>query len=254
MSSKKRPLRTLFKGTMMLTATLLAATAGIMVAVSARSQTRYHTLEIEAISASRTSAPKEEVDWSSLRRQNPDIVGWLTVEEVNISYPVVAERGDRSGGWYLRHDFWGRASTLGCPYIDSRCTSEDSHVLIYAHTMDMPGSMFTPLSHAYEQRIFSRVGDAHWSTPEHEEATFKPLMSLKVDASYPTIQQFRFSSNDDLHSFLCSLADDASCHTEHLEDLIKRAQRVLSLVTCPSTRKGERSRTIVIFVKPYEES
>ena len=142
------------------------------------------------IGDSPNNAAKEGIDWPSLRKENPDVVGWLTVEGTSISYPVTSERGEHAGGWYLKHDFWGRASTLGCPYIDPRCTTEASHILIYGHTVDAPDSMFTPLSHAYEQQTFSLIGDAHWSTPEHGDATFKPLMAINVDALYPDIQQW----------------------------------------------------------------
>lgn len=249
MSVGGRRIRPLFKRAMMLTATLLAATAGIMAAGTSRSLSRYSTLEVEVIGDSPNNAAKEGIDWPSLRKENPDVVGWLTVEGTSISYPVTSERGEHAGGWYLKHDFWGRASTLGCPYIDPRCTTEASHILIYGHTVDAPDSMFTPLSHAYEQQTFSLIGDAHWSTPEHGDATFKPLMAINVDALYPDIQQFRFASNSGLRSFLRSLSKDASCCAENKEELIERARRVLSLVTCPSPHEGECTGTIVIFVQ-----
>ena len=151
------------------------------------------------IGDSPNNAAKEGIDWPSLRKENPDVVGWLTVEGTSISYPVTSERGEHAGGWYLKHDFWGRASTLGCPYIDPRCTTEASHILIYGHTVDAPDSMFTPLSHAYEQQTFSLIGDAHWSTPEHGDATFKPLMQ---STSMPYTQTS--SSSDSPATVVCA--------------------------------------------------
>lgn len=152
MSVGGRRIRPLFKRAMMLTATLLAATAGIMAAGTSRSLSRYSTLEVEVIGDSPNNAAKEGIDWPSLRKENPDVVGWLTVEGASISYPVTSERGEHAGGWYLKHDFWGRTSTLGVPIS----TPVALRKLPISSSMDTPWMRQTRCSRRFRTPMNSR--------------------------------------------------------------------------------------------------
>lgn len=46
---------------------------------------------------------------------NPDLVGWLTIPNTNINFPIVqCEDND----FYLDHSFEGDYDTLGTPFMD----------------------------------------------------------------------------------------------------------------------------------------
>ena len=53
----------------------------------------------------------------SLKDENPDYAGWLTVEGTSISTPVVSCRQGDPNGFYLNHGFDRLPSVSGWPYI-----------------------------------------------------------------------------------------------------------------------------------------
>jgi len=80
---------------------------------------------------------------AGLAEENPDFVGWISIEGV-IDYPVV--RG-RDNSRYLRVTFTGQRSGSGAIFMDYRNTMGFSEpvCLLYGHNM-RDGSMFAPLN------------------------------------------------------------------------------------------------------------
>ena len=57
----------------------------------------------------------------ALHEENPDCIGWLTIDGTRIDYPVMYRPGDKN--YYLHRDFNGEYSANGC-FISGRgmCT------------------------------------------------------------------------------------------------------------------------------------
>ena len=51
----------------------------------------------------------------ALHEENPDCIGWLTIEETKIDYPVMYRPGDKN--YYLHRDFYGDYSANGCLFL-----------------------------------------------------------------------------------------------------------------------------------------
>ena len=84
-----------------------------------------------------------DVDMEALIAINPDIVGWLHFENMDISYPVLlAEDNDK----YLHTSYDGTAVRAGSIFMDCNNTGDfqDSHTILYGHNMKN-GSMFGQL-------------------------------------------------------------------------------------------------------------
>jgi len=72
---------------------------------------------------------------SELQSQvNMDIIGWLTIPNTHIDYPV-AISNDNS--FYLKHDLYGNYAEAGSLFMDYRCARDfsDYSSIIYGHNM-----------------------------------------------------------------------------------------------------------------------
>ena len=89
-----------------------------------------------------TALPRH--DLAALAAENPDCVGWLTIPDTGIDYPVMHTPDDPEH--YLRWDFYGNSASGGTPFLDGRnlAEAENQNLILYGHNM-MDGSMFKPL-------------------------------------------------------------------------------------------------------------
>jgi sortase B len=101
--------------------------------------------------------PYTLADWDALLQVNPDTVGWLTIPDTGISYPVVqATDNDR----YLDMSFDGEHSGAGAIFMDSGNAADplDSNTILYGHNMGAGRSdMFGALLRYDDQPYY----DAH---------------------------------------------------------------------------------------------
>ena len=83
-------------------------------------------------------------DLAALAAENPDCVGWLTIPDTGIDYPVM--HTPDTPEHYLRRDFYGESASGGTPFLDGRnlAEAENQNLILYGHNM-MDGSMFKPL-------------------------------------------------------------------------------------------------------------
>ena len=85
-----------------------------------------------------------EIDFSLLKKVNPDIVGWIRLPDTPIDYPVVQER---NGDYYLTHNISGEESRHGAICLDSNPSLlfPDRQNRLRGHNMS-DGSMFRALT------------------------------------------------------------------------------------------------------------
>ena len=84
-----------------------------------------------------------------LLNQNPDTVGWITISNTKINYPVV-RRGNKEeqNTYYLTHSFDGSENRKGAVMMDYRTTADDTrnsdNIVLYAHN-EKDNTMFGDL-------------------------------------------------------------------------------------------------------------
>lgn len=119
--------------------------------------------EPEPISDSKEEEAKEEeaqevmeppltVDFASLREINPDVKGWLYMEALDISYPIVQGADNDE---YLHRTYEGTENFAGSIFMDYQNSGnfEDHHTIIYGHNMKNQ-SMFGKLKLFVEQEKY----------------------------------------------------------------------------------------------------
>jgi len=98
---------------------------------------------VEVVDDNAEDEEPQGIDWVALRHLNPDIVGWLVVEDTTIDYPIV--RG-WDNEWYLHRTVTGERNASGSIFMDYRNDTGffDPHTLIFGHNMQN-GAMFAGL-------------------------------------------------------------------------------------------------------------
>lgn len=83
-------------------------------------------------------------DLKALQAQNPDIIGWLQIEDTKINYPVMQTKSVPE--YYLRRNFKKEYSVAGTPFLDatSDIYKPTLNWTIYGHNIKS-GSMFHDL-------------------------------------------------------------------------------------------------------------
>ena len=86
-----------------------------------------------------------EIDLDALRQVNAQVLGWISIPDTKISYPLV--QGE-DNDYYLNHTWDWAKSSLGAIFLDRRSSGDltDFHSVIYGHRMKN-GSMFADLRH-----------------------------------------------------------------------------------------------------------
>jgi len=104
------------------------------------------------------AAQKRVVDFTALKKINPQIIAWIYIPNSRIDYPIAQAKDNV---FYLHHDFYGRSSFSGCIFLDKDAkpdfSSHDSPV--YGHHMRNK-SMFGSLDY-FRQASFR---DSHQIT------------------------------------------------------------------------------------------
>ena len=78
-------------------------------------------------------------EYETLLQQNPDMVGWIKIDDTGIDFPVV----QRDNTYYLEHSFEGKENANGCIFVDDRCdiVNPTTNTIVYGHNMKS-GMMF----------------------------------------------------------------------------------------------------------------
>lgn len=141
-----------------------------------------------------------DVDFSSLKKENSDVVGWIYVPAVEISYPVVQGQDNTH---YLHYTYEGTANSCGSIFLDadSSANMTDRNTFVYGHNM-RNGSMFGSLKkfskdpylaeqypyiyyytadHAYKYKIF-----AYYIT----QVGSKTYFNFNADSQYDTYVEY----------------------------------------------------------------
>ena len=187
------------------------------------------------------------VDFASLKKINPEIVGWIYIPETGIDYPIVQAKNNTK---YLHRTFRGKDSYVGAIFLDALCEPDFSsfNSIIYGHNLKN-GEMFGHLKKLYDVEYNPKADykkhPAVWIiTPEH-------AWEYKIFA-------FReINTRKDPDVYTIDLPDIKE-RSAFLDKQIRRAQkdtgikplekeRVITLSTC--TSRTQEGRFIVQAIK-----
>lgn len=97
-----------------------------------------------------------QIDFAALWAVNPDVVGWISIPETAVDYPIVQGADNER---YLNHTLSGQRNASGAIFMDYRDDSDfGGHVRIYGHNM-RDGSMLASLHGFTGDTIFIYTPD-----------------------------------------------------------------------------------------------
>lgn len=104
------------------------------------------------------------IDFSSLSTINPDINGWILIEDTKVNYPTV--RGS-DNVYYLNHMFDHKKNSAGSIFLDYENTADysDAHSIIYGHHMKN-GAMFADIEKYKSQEFYDTHPEGMLITPD----------------------------------------------------------------------------------------
>ncbi len=165
--------------------------------------------------------------------QNPDLAGWIKIEDTVVDYPVMytSENGEK----YIYADFQGKFNVAGLPFIEDDCCMdpESDNLIIYGHNMKN-GSMFASLMKYQKETYWEEHPTILFSTL-HEEREYEIVSAFYDKVYYQHEKCFKFyqfiDARDEAH-----FNEATDYYYEHaLYDTGVTAEygdRLITLVTC----------------------
>lgn len=173
----------------------------------------------------------DKEDWDKMPK---DAVGWLTVDDTNINYPIMQGKDNDE---YLNKDPFGQFSLTGSIFLDWRNNKDwkDNYNLLYGHHMSAR-MMFGQLDSFLDKDFFKK----------HRKGTLKTRAAdyeLKIYAVMKT-------HTNDLKAFGAG-EDAASDIAEHIKTTSKiyedaEGDKILAMSTCQDAGSTER---LLVFAK-----
>ena len=188
-----------------------------------------------------SSAVLPVVDFEALRENGPDIIGWLSLPDTAINYPVTQTDNNE---YYLRHLYDGTYNKVGCLFADyeNQADFSDRNTIIYGHNM-RDGSMFAALNEYDTQSYFDGHPQMYLVTPDggYVMEVFSAFEAKPAESGSDT-SPWRLNWKDDgaYTTWLSEMADRSVVETDVT---VTSSDKVLTLSTCTP---GGKSRFIVM--------
>ena len=190
-------------------------------------------------------------EYTELFTQNSDMVGWITIEDTKINYPVMQSKNEPN--FYLKHGFDKAYTDYGCPYVQENCDLEQSdNVVIYGHHMNN-GSMFADLEKFKSEDFWRehRTIAFHTLTDKNEYEILAAFKTVVYTNSPDSFRYYRFTDAQSPEEFAAFVE---KCKELSLYDTGISAEygdKLITLSTCEYSRTNGR---LVVVAKKITES
>lgn len=146
------------------------------------------------------STAKEK--YQSVYDINNHLIGWIFLPDTALNYPVMQTKD--SPEYYLRRDFEGKYSSYGVPFMDYRCTADESdNIIIYGHNMTN-GTMFSAVTQYTDKRYWENhryIGFDTMNSFGTYEVAIHALIDLQT-TNFNYIADVDFANKDHFDSYI----------------------------------------------------
>lgn len=196
-------------------------------------------------------AEDNSASFEELLALNPDVVGWVSIDNTRIDFPVLQGTSNLT---YINTDVYGNFALAGSIFLDSRNHRDfsDSYSLLYGHHM-ANGNMFGDLD-LYKDEAFFRENRTGTLILPNKSYNLEIISCMLVGASDDYIFE-PDSTRYNIKSLLQYAEKKSLFINEDVLNKVKETegQQILALSTCSS--EFTDARTIVLTVmNPYTAS
>lgn len=179
---------------------------------------------------------RNPIDFESLQEVNEDIIGWLKVNALDISYPI-AQGEDND--YYLHRTFEGVENFAGCIFMEYQNSSDfsDKNTIIYGHNMKN-GSMFGKLKKFYEEGVYESKPYFWIYTPD--KIYRYDIFSCSQVGAYSDTYQITFSEDEDFETYIKRAFESSIVDGTAID--VDADDKIVTLSTCTG---NEATRFVV---------
>ncbi len=178
------------------------------------------------------------VDFAELKQVNEDIVGWLKIRALDISYPIV--QGE-DNDYYLHRTFEKVDNFAGCIFMNysNKDDFTDQNTVIYGHNMKN-GSMFGTLKKFKEEETYEKSEYFWIFTPDliYQYHIFSAMTVNKTGMTYQT-----FFMDDEFQTLIDTAFEKSVVDGSDIK--VDTDDRIVTLSTCT----GDDSTRFVVMGK-----
>ena len=172
--------------------------------------------------------PPIDVDWDSLKEINEDIVGWLYIGALDLSYPVVHGEDD---DYYLHRTFKREDNFAGSIFVEADNAGDfrDPNTIVYGHNM-LNKSMFGSLSDLTSGQE-PKYKDDNWFWIMTPDGNYRYRMfSIHVTGVTSDVYTLFTGTDDKFLEWCQEMADASSVELE--EEEFNLHSKIVTLSTC----------------------
>ena len=176
---------------------------------------------------------------AELAALNPDVRGWLTIDDTHIDYPVVQGKTDME---YINKDVYGEFSLSGSIFMDSRNAADfsDSYCLLYGHHMDN-GAMFGDVVEFVNKDYFDSHRTGTLYLIDGSVYTIELFACIEIDAFDSVVYQPTAQEQGNVGPLLEYIREKA---VQYREIGVTTSNQIIGLSTCA---EAETNGRVVVF-------
>lgn len=214
---------------------------------------QFEALQLQVATEAPTEAENEEpqpfTKYDALAAQNPDMIGWLRIDDIGIDYPVMQTPEEPE--YYLNHTFDKTTDIHGVLFAEGSChPGEPGNVTIFGHSM-RDGSMFAQLHEFANPKYCGNVPDIVFDTLT-EPGLWKPVCVFKISTAktqdFPYHLVNRFSDTSTASEYLSRARYYALWYDDTVP--IPEDAQLLSLSTCEYSLDNGRLVLVAVRIFP----
>ena len=189
------------------------------------------TIEVDESKVTKEST-KRMIQVKSLQQENSDVVGFLEIENTNISYPVVQENDNE---YYMTHNYKKEKSKNGAIFLDkdNDWNIQSNNYLIYGHNLNN-GTMFQELLKYANESYYKGHPTISFTTAD-EEGVYDIISVFRSKVYYTSDNVFKYyffinpKTKEEYNDYIKNIKENSLYNIEQTADY---GTQLITLSTC----------------------